>query len=176
MLARCLIRLFSQVRSRIIKPPIVSTSNWRRTFRPATYRTSSRAAVYTIFRGAKGRAHALHGIIDVIAGGWRLGGVVRIQSGSPLSVTQATNQNAIFGFGIQRPNISGNPTLPSDVRNTGPFLRYLGFLSGRTVHTRYRIAQPCHWTWISRGGRDGGQDIRNHGALPRWSSVRKHST
>jgi hypothetical protein len=69
----------------------------------------------------KGRSHQLHGFLDVIAGGWQLGGIVRLQSGSPLTVTQATNLNAFAGFGIQRPNISGDPTLPSDVRNTNRF-------------------------------------------------------
>ena len=36
--------------------------------------------------------------------GWEFGGIVRAQSGMPVTVTQATNFNAAFGFGIQRPN------------------------------------------------------------------------
>jgi hypothetical protein len=49
--------------------------------------------------------------------GWTLSGVVTLQSGVPVAVTQATNNNAFGGFGTQRPNISGDPALPSDERS-----------------------------------------------------------
>lgn len=78
------------------------------------------SAVYELPWG-RGRAHPLSGFWDAIAGGWQLAGIVRFQSGSPLAVTQATNLNAFAGFGIQRPNINGDSTLPSDVRNTNRF-------------------------------------------------------
>ncbi len=45
--------------------------------------------------------------------GWRIAGIVRRQSGSPVAVTQATNLNAFAGFGIQRPNRVANPILPA---------------------------------------------------------------
>lgn len=49
-----------------------------------------------------------------------LGGptIARLQSGSPLAVTQATNLNAFAGSGIQRPNRVADPTLPPDRRGT----------------------------------------------------------
>ena len=34
----------------------------------------------------------------------------------PLAVTQATNFNAFAGFGVQRPNLVGDPTLPAGER------------------------------------------------------------
>jgi hypothetical protein len=34
--------------------------------------------------------------------------------GTPIAVTQATNFNAFTGFGVQRPNVVGDPTLPAD--------------------------------------------------------------
>ena len=46
-----------------------------------------------------------------------LTGVVAMQSGMPLAVTQTTNNNAFAGFGTQRPNMVGNPTLPSAERS-----------------------------------------------------------
>lgn len=52
-------------------------------------------------------------------GGWQIGGLLRLQSGSPLAVTQATNFNAFAGFGIQRPNRLADPTLPGEQRTTG---------------------------------------------------------
>lgn len=49
--------------------------------------------------------------------GWTLAGIVRLQSGMPVAVTQNTNFNAFAGFGTQRPNLVGNPELPSDERS-----------------------------------------------------------
>ena len=43
-------------------------------------------------------------------------GLVTRQSGVPIAVTQATNNNAFAGFGTQRPNLVGDPALPSGER------------------------------------------------------------
>lgn len=56
-----------------------------------------------------------------ILGGWELAGVVQLQSGIPLAVTQATNFNAFAGFGTQRPNLVADPNLPSSERSTARF-------------------------------------------------------
>jgi hypothetical protein len=47
---------------------------------------------------------------------WTLAGVLTLQSGTPIAVTQATNNNAFAGFGTQRPNLIADPTLPADKR------------------------------------------------------------
>jgi hypothetical protein len=59
--------------------------------------------------------------------GWQVGGILRVQSGSPLAVTQATNLNAFAGFGIQRPNRVADPNLPSDQRTTGRYFNTAAF-------------------------------------------------
>ena len=41
-----------------------------------------------------------------------------VTSGAPIAVTQATNANAFAGFGIQRPNLVGDPTLTASERST----------------------------------------------------------
>lgn len=41
--------------------------------------------------------------------GWEIGGIVRIQSGDAVPVTQATNTLSAFGYAVQRPNRIGNP-------------------------------------------------------------------
>ncbi len=41
--------------------------------------------------------------------GWQIGGLVRIQVGDAVPVTQATNNLAAFGYAVQRPNRIGNP-------------------------------------------------------------------
>ena len=41
--------------------------------------------------------------------GWQIGGLVRIQAGDAVPVTQATNTLSAFGYAVQRPNRIGNP-------------------------------------------------------------------
>jgi len=41
--------------------------------------------------------------------GWQIGGLVRIQSGDGVPVTQATNNLSAFGYAVQRPIRIGNP-------------------------------------------------------------------
>jgi hypothetical protein len=41
--------------------------------------------------------------------GWQIAGLVRIQAGDTVAVTQATNNNSSLGFAIQRPNRVGDP-------------------------------------------------------------------
>jgi hypothetical protein len=59
--------------------------------------------------------------------GIQLAGLFRAQSGSPLAVTQATNSNAFAGFGIQRPNRIGDPTLPEDQQTTANWFNTAAF-------------------------------------------------
>jgi len=41
--------------------------------------------------------------------GWQIGGLVRVQTGDAVAVTQATNNNSSLGFAVQRPNRVSNP-------------------------------------------------------------------
>jgi hypothetical protein len=75
----------------------------------------------------RGRAHSLSGWRDLLAGGWQVAGIVRLQSGSPVAVTQATNFNAFAGFGIQRPNRVADPALPSDQHTTSRWFNTAAF-------------------------------------------------
>ncbi len=75
----------------------------------------------------RGRARSLTGWQDLLAGGWQLAGIVRLQSGSPIAVTQATNLNAFAGYGIQRPNRLADPALPSGERTTGRYFNTAAF-------------------------------------------------
>jgi hypothetical protein len=75
----------------------------------------------------RGRRRELDGWRDALIGGWQLAGMLRLQSGSPLAVTQATNLNAFAGFGIQRPNRVGDPELPESERSTGRWFNTAAF-------------------------------------------------
>jgi hypothetical protein len=41
--------------------------------------------------------------------GWQIGGLVRVQAGDAVAVSQATNNNASLGFAVQRPNRGSDP-------------------------------------------------------------------
>jgi hypothetical protein len=41
--------------------------------------------------------------------GWQIGGIVRIQAGDAVPVTQATNTLSAFGYAVQRPNRVADP-------------------------------------------------------------------
>ena len=58
---------------------------------------------------------------------WTLSGIVTLQSGTPVAVTQATNSNAFAGFGVQRPNVIGNPTLPANARTVAQWFNTEAF-------------------------------------------------
>src|SRR5262245_25148051 len=75
----------------------------------------------------KGKRFNRGGITGTIVGGWELAGVIQLQSGIPLAVTQVTNFNAFAGFGTQRPNLVADPNLPSSERTTARFFNTSAF-------------------------------------------------
>jgi len=76
-----------------------------------------------------GPGHLLNpgGIPGKFMSGWEVAGIITIQSGLPLAVTQATNFNAFAGFGTQRPNRVANPTLPPSEQGTAQFFNTAAF-------------------------------------------------
>ena len=74
-----------------------------------------------------GRARELHGVFGAMANDWTLTTFVTMQSGLPVAVTQTTNFNSAFGFGVQRPNRVGDPTLPADERTAGQWFNTEAF-------------------------------------------------
>jgi hypothetical protein len=66
-----------------------------------------------------GRAGSpVRGFVDRVLGGWQLAGLISVQSGLPLTISQATNFNAFAGFGTQRPDRLAGPALPASQRST----------------------------------------------------------
>jgi hypothetical protein len=74
-----------------------------------------------------GRAKPLHGVLGALANDWSVTAIVTLQSGVPIAVTQATNFNAFAGFGVQRPNLVGDPTLPADQRTANQWFDTAAF-------------------------------------------------
>ncbi len=62
-----------------------------------------------------------------LVSGWSITGILTLQSGVPVAVTQATNNNAFGGFGIQRPNVVGEPALSSVERTVNRWFNTAAF-------------------------------------------------
>ena len=63
------------------------------------------------------RRYRVPAALGALMNDWSLAGVLTLQSGLPIAVTQTTNNNAFAGFGTQRPNLGGDPTLPASERS-----------------------------------------------------------
>ncbi len=105
------------------------------TFRPYLERDSSSgdmpnvlsfAATYGLPAG-RGHRFGSRSLADKFVGGWSLNTIFQMQSGMPVTVTQATNNNAFAGFALQRPNLIADPTLPPESRSPGHFFNTAAF-------------------------------------------------
>ncbi|HEX3892067.1 MAG TPA: carboxypeptidase-like regulatory domain-containing protein [Terracidiphilus sp.] len=74
-----------------------------------------------------GHAFASSGIADALLGRWQLNAIASLQSGMPITVTQATNNNSFAGFALQRPNLVGKPNLSPGQRTPAHFINTAAF-------------------------------------------------
>jgi hypothetical protein len=121
--------------STVLSSPNTSSLIAADTFRPYLERDSSNgdmpnvtslAATYQLPAG-HGHSFASTGIASVLLGGWAVNGIVSLQSGMPVTVTQATNNNAFAGFVLQRPNIIAKSSLPASQRTPAHFFNTAAF-------------------------------------------------
>ncbi len=84
------------------------------------------SAVWDLPWGSNRRSRA-GGVFGALVNDWTLTGVVTLQSGIPLAISQTTNNNAFAGFGTQRPNLVGDPELPSDERSVSRWFNTSAF-------------------------------------------------
>ena len=84
------------------------------------------SVVWDLPAGA-GRRRQLSGVLGAVANDWTVTTLVTLQSGMPVAVTQSTNNNAAFGFGVQRPNLVDDPTLPADQRTPSRWFNTAAF-------------------------------------------------
>jgi hypothetical protein len=84
------------------------------------------SAVWDIPLGTN-RPNRADGLWGAVANDWTVSGVLTLQSGVPLAIAQTTNNNAFAGFGTQRPNLVGDPTLPADERSVGRWFNTSAF-------------------------------------------------
>jgi hypothetical protein len=105
------------------------------TFRPYLERDSSNGDMPNVssFSGIydlpAGRGHRFASTVlgNALVGGWSLNAIFSLQSGMPVTVTQATNNNSFAGFALQRPNIVGNPNLAASQRTPARYFNTVAF-------------------------------------------------
>jgi hypothetical protein len=67
------------------------------------------------------------GVLGAIVDDWSVTGILTLQSGMPVAISQTTNNNAFAGFGTQRPNMVGDPDLPGDERSVSRWFNTSAF-------------------------------------------------
>jgi hypothetical protein len=105
------------------------------TFRPYLERDSSSGdmpnvtSLSVIYDLPAGRNHrfASSALGNTILGRWAVNGILSLQSGMPVTVTQATNNNAFAGFALQRPNMIGKPNFDPTLRTPARFFNTAAF-------------------------------------------------
>jgi hypothetical protein len=121
--------------STVLSSPNSSSLIAADTYRPYLERDSSNgdmpnvtsiAATYDL---PAGRGHRIGSsrLADLVLGGWSVNAIGLLQSGMPITVTQATNNNAFAGFSLQRPNIIGNPSLDPGLRTPAHYFNTSAF-------------------------------------------------
>jgi hypothetical protein len=121
--------------STVLSSPNSSSLVAADSFRPYLERDSSNGDMpnVTSFSGiydlpvGRGHRFASSGMGNALLGGWALNAIMSLQSGMPVTVTQATNNNAFAGFALQRPNLVGKPNLAADKRTPAKFFNTSAF-------------------------------------------------
>jgi len=119
----------------VLSSPNSSSLGGADTFQPKLERDSSSGDMPNVvaasgtYRLPVGKRHGLasNGIEERLFGGWSFNGILLLQSGMPITVTQATNNNSFAGFAIQRPNILGKVGLPASQRTPKQFFNTAAF-------------------------------------------------
>ena len=121
--------------STVLSSPNSSSLIAADTYRPYLERDSSNgdmpnvtslAATYDLPAG-RGHHFASHGVSNLLLGGWAVNAIASVQSGMPVTVTQATNNNAFAGFALQRPNLIAKPGLSPSSRTPKRFFNTAAF-------------------------------------------------
>ncbi len=126
--------------STVLSSPNSSSLIAADTYRPYLERDSSNgdipnltslAGIYELPAG-RGHRFASGHLADALLGGWAVNAITLLQSGMPVTVTQATNNNAFAGFALQRPNLAANPALPPAQRTPAHFFNTAAFATAGT--------------------------------------------
>ena len=161
--------------STVLSSPNTSSLVAADTFRPYLERDASSgdmtnvvalSAVYSLPAG-RGHSFASHGIANTLLGGWDLNGIMSLQSGMPVTVTQATNNNSFAGFALQRPFVKGKTGLPAGERKPTRFFNTDAFIAAE----RFQIGNASRNPVRGPAYRDLDLALVKHFSLPEKAQV-----
>lgn len=121
--------------STVLSSPNSSSLIAADTFRPYLERDSSNGDMPNVTSAAVtydlpvGRGHrfASGGVMNLLVGGWAVNAIGLLESGMPVTVTQATNTNSFAGFALQRPNVVAKTDLAANVRTPAKYFNTSAF-------------------------------------------------
>ncbi len=116
--------------STVLSSPNTSSLIAADSYRPLLERDSSNGDIPNLLTFASTYNFADfrgHGIATVLLGGWSANTIFIMQSGMPVTVTQATNSNSALGVALQRPNLTGQPALAPALRTPTRFFNTAAF-------------------------------------------------
>ncbi|MGI4758644.1 MAG: carboxypeptidase regulatory-like domain-containing protein [Janthinobacterium lividum] len=116
--------------STVLSSPNTSSLVGADTYRPYLERDSSSGDMPNVLTASV--VYALpklagHGVVTGVLGGWQVQGILIMQSGMPVTVTQSTNTNSFAGVATQRPMRIADPSLPGSQRTTARFFNTAAF-------------------------------------------------
>ena len=141
--------------STVLSSPNTSSLVGADAYRPYLERDSSNGDMPNVLTVSSVYAlpkFAGHGPFTAALGGWQVQGIITLQSGMPVTVTQATNTNSFAGISTQRPTLVAGqaPALSPELRTPAHFFKHGGLRHHAAVPVRQRIAQSGAWTRLSR--------------------------
>ena len=121
--------------STVLSSPNTSSLIAADTFMPRMERDLSTGDMPNVFTVSgswalpAGRNHRIanRGLGNLALGGWTFNAIATVQSGMPVTVTQATNNNAFAGYVLQRPNHTGSTALAPEQRTPARFFNTAAF-------------------------------------------------
>ena len=114
-----------------------------------------------------GHRIAPSGPANLALGGWQVNGILTVQSGMPVTVTQATNNNSSLGVVLQRPNLVGTPNLSPSLRSPSQFFNTAAFQTATT----YQIGTASRNPVRGPAFRDLDMAVVKHTKIGEWADV-----
>jgi hypothetical protein len=104
-----------------------TTCEYARSSYDVRHRWVTSALVELPFGRGRRFGEGMPAVLDAVVGNWRLGGILTLESGSPVTPNAGRDTTNIGVGAGNRPNLVGDPNLPSDERTVDRWFRTEAF-------------------------------------------------
>ena len=150
--------------STVLSSPNTSSLVGADAYRPYLERDSSSGDMPNVLTTAVTYAlprFAGHGVATAALGGWTVQGIITLQSGMPVTVTQSTNTNSFAGISTQRPTVVAGTALPAGQRTPAHFFNTAAF----TTTPQFQFGNASRNPVRGPAYREGDLSLIKHTAL-----------